>query len=130
MREESLEMRNQHKLLARFHARRLERLAKEAMTEQPKKIVTITHMVGNSVYKNRWHVLGSAKFPYVVSETTHGDWLCSCPAWTKNSPREDCKHIFRVKLERALSWDEHTPAVTMASNPSLRKITYSGRKMR
>ena len=38
-----------------------------------------------------------AKKPYKVSERQDGGWECSCPAWTRNTPRKDCKHILKVK---------------------------------
>jgi hypothetical protein len=28
-------------------------------------------------------------------------WECNCPAWCKNSPRSDCKHILQIKLTMA-----------------------------
>jgi len=34
---------------------------------------------------------------YVVSEDWEGNYACSCPAWTRHTPRRDCKHIRRVK---------------------------------
>lgn len=24
-------------------------------------------------------------------------WMCGCPAWTRHTPRKDCKHITKVK---------------------------------
>lgn len=38
-----------------------------------------------------------AKKPYKVSERIGGGWECSCPAWTRHTPRKDCKHILKVK---------------------------------
>lgn len=64
--------------------------------------------------------------PYVVSLAKDGNWSCSCMNWTRTHPREDCKHIMRVKL----SVNTPAPAVTMASTPSLALPTYTGRKMR
>jgi len=32
---------------------------------------------------------------YIVSETTTGDWECSCPVWKFR--RKECKHIKKVK---------------------------------
>ena len=44
-------------------------------------------------------VRGSARLPYVVSaDPVTAGWECSCPAWTRNTPRTDCKHILLVKL--------------------------------
>jgi len=34
---------------------------------------------------------------YIVSETIEGGWQCSCKAWTTHKPRQDCKHILKVK---------------------------------
>lgn len=38
-----------------------------------------------------------AKKPYKVSERQDSGWECSCPAWTRHTPRKDCKHILKVK---------------------------------
>jgi hypothetical protein len=97
---------------------------------QQKKIVTVTKAThtlnGFSRYKAQWYVSGSAATPYTVSELRNGDWECSCMAWTRNHPREDCKHIMRVKLQE----NTPAPALTMASTPSLAVPIYTGRKMR
>src|SRR5208282_68433 len=53
--------------------------------------------------RNQWYVSGSAAEPYTVSEANDGNWSCSCMAWTRNHPREDCKHIMRVKLAEAVA---------------------------
>lgn len=53
-------------------------------------------------YQQQWQVQGSAKKPYVVSLTDNGEWQCSCPAWTRTSPRKDCKHIKRIKGDRSV----------------------------
>lgn len=52
----------------------------------------------------QWAVQGSAAAPYVITHynhtngsTTEEGWACSCMAFTRNTPREDCKHILRVK---------------------------------
>lgn len=29
----------------------------------------------------------------------NGEWQCSCPAWTRNTPRKDCKHIKEKRRE-------------------------------
>lgn len=35
---------------------------------------------------------------YVVSQVREGGaWECSCPAWTRHTPRSDCKHIGMVR---------------------------------
>ena len=37
---------------------------------------------------------------YKVSEGMRGEWGCSCPAWTRHTPRRDCKHIKAIKIVR------------------------------
>lgn len=49
-------------------------------------------------YERQWEVQGSAKTPYIVSLRTNGIYECSCLAWTRTTPREDCKHILLIKL--------------------------------
>jgi hypothetical protein len=93
------------------------------MAKQAKAAVIVTTLPTSYGYKNRWGVSGSAQTPYVVSLATDGNWACSCMAWTRTHPREDCKHIMRVKLQTAAP-------VVQAPNPSLALPTYSGRKMR
>ena len=68
------------------------------MAKQQKKQVTVTGKSPSYAYRNQWYVSGSAAEPYIVSEAKDGNWSCSCMAWTRNHPREDCKHIMRVKL--------------------------------
>lgn len=93
------------------------------MAKQSKAAVTVTDLPNSYGYKRRWAVSGSAATPYVVSESTDGNWACSCMNWTRTHPREDCKHIMRVKLQTA----QHVPVPV---NNSLAMPTYSGRKMR
>lgn len=50
---------------------------------------------------------------YIVSETTEGEWQCSCKAWTTHKPRIDCKHIIKAKAdpkkyEVAVDWTGKT----------------------
>src|SRR5208337_1539915 len=101
-------------------------VGKDFMAKQSQKLVTVTPLVGNFTYENRWAVTGSAASTYIVSEAKDGNWACSCMAWTRTHPREDCKHILRVKLQE----NTPAPAPTMSSAPSLAVITYTGRKMR
>jgi hypothetical protein len=60
----------------------------------------------SDIYARQWDV-GSftdpTKKPYKVSERRDGRWECSCPAWTRHTPRTDCKHIIKVQaaLRRA-----------------------------
>jgi hypothetical protein len=72
------------------------------MAKQQKKAVTVGRKTPSYGYKNQWYVSGSAATPYTVSEANDGNWSCSCPAWTRNHPREDCKHVMRVKLAEAV----------------------------
>jgi len=71
------------------------------MAKQQKKQVTVTGKSPSYAYRNQWYVSGSATEPYIVSEAKDGNWSCSCMAWTRNHPREDCKHIMRVKLQES-----------------------------
>lgn len=54
--------------------------------------------VNSPLWTDQWAVQGSGNAPYIVSHKKDGEWQCSCPAWTRNTPREDCKHILKVKL--------------------------------
>ena len=93
------------------------------MARQSKAVVTVTALPNSYGYKRRWAVSGSAATPYTVSEATDGNWACSCMNWTRTVPREDCKHVMRVKLMTA------TP-IPVPINKSLTLPTYTGRKMR
>lgn len=97
----------------------------ESMARQQKAPVTVTKLVRTSShhYKNQWNVSGSAALPYTVSEATDGNWSCSCMAWTRNHPREDCKHIMRVKLR------ENTP-VEVKVEPKMQFVQSTGRVFR
>ncbi len=96
------------------------------MAKQSTKVVTVTTLSVDSwgQYKHRWAVSGSAAEPYTVSEAKDGNWACSCIAWTRTHPREECKHILRVQRITLAPAPEAAPA------PSLTKVTYVGRKMR
>ena len=57
------------------------------------------------VTMQRWKVPGMAKKGkepplWTVYQDLNGLFSCNCPAWTKNMPRQDCKHILRVKLNQ------------------------------
>ncbi len=95
------------------------------MARQQKKEVTVTRlMFGNvHVYKVQWSVSGSAASAYTVSEAKDGNWSCSCMAWTRNHPREDCKHILIVKLREAI------PA-PVKIEPKMQFVQATGRKFR
>ena len=34
-------------------------------------------------------------------------WECSCPAWTRHTPRTDCKHI--IKVQKASCFPPQNP---------------------
>ena len=58
------------------------------------------------------------KKPYKVSERRDGRWECSCPAWTRHTPRTDCKHIRSVQkailaMPAAPVFAQPTPPPTM-----------------
>jgi len=69
--------------------------------------------VNSPLWTDQWSVVGSAKEPYIVSRkntgvgyangsTTSDGWACACMAFTRNTPREDCKHILKVKLHEGI----------------------------
>jgi len=59
----------------------------------------ITETVPNPKWLRQFDVTGSSGSNYTVSqEKLSTYWHCSCPAWTRNTPRTDCKHILKVKL--------------------------------
>jgi hypothetical protein len=63
------------------------------------------------MWTEQWSCQGSGKEPYIISRksngangsTTEEGFACSCPAFTRNVPREDCKHILKVKLFEGMS---------------------------
>jgi hypothetical protein len=69
----------------------------------------------NAIYSRQWDV-GSftdpTKKPYKVSERRDGRWECSCPAWTRHTPRVDCKHI--IKVQTASRFSPQNPAFVVA----------------
>jgi hypothetical protein len=69
--------------------------------------------VNTSLYSRQWDVgsfTDQTKKPYKVSERRDGRWECSCPAWTRHTPRTDCKHIRKVQGALRIA-----PAVPMFS---------------
>ena len=75
----------------------------DSMARQQKKEVTVTRKPNVAgAYKNQWYVSGSTAMPYTVSEAKDGNWSCSCMDWTRTHPREDCKHVLRVKMAEAV----------------------------
>jgi hypothetical protein len=102
------------------------------MARQQKKEVRVRAISGypnSSQYKRQWAVDASPTTktpnpnPYTVSEAKDGNWSCSCMAWTRNHPREDCKHIMRVKLQEAV------PAEIKVS-PKMQFVQSTGRVFR
>jgi len=69
----------------------------------------------SDIYARQWDV-GSftdpTKKPYKVSERRDGRWECSCPAWTRHTPRTDCKHI--VKVQQASYFSPQNPVFVAA----------------
>ena len=52
----------------------------------------------NDKWVKRWVVPSSSgDGKYIVGQDAEGNWGCSCPAWTRHVPRQDCKHILDVK---------------------------------
>lgn len=93
------------------------------MAKQQKKAVSVSLLTYSGIYRHRWEVSGSAASPYIVSEDGDGNWACSCMAWTRTHPREDCKHIMRVKLGL------NVPAA-ISIEPSVTVEVTQGRKFR
>ena len=57
----------------------------------------------SALWTDQWLVMGTAKAPYVISKKQKtGEWQCSCPDWSKHVPREDCKHILKVKMQEGI----------------------------
>ena len=62
------------------------------------------------MWTEQWGYQGSSKTPYVISHRTENlngamtpeGWACSCPSFTRHTPRVDCKHILNVKLKEGL----------------------------
>lgn len=78
------------------------------MAKREVKVIEIKFGIP-SRYLRQWHVDASPTktnfnpSPYTVSMPRESDmWECSCMNWTHNHPREDCKHIMRVKLQEAV----------------------------
>ena len=71
-------------------------------------------------------VLGSAAKPYRASyHKESGQYLCSCPAWTRHTPRTDCKHLVRVK--KAIGGEhESTYSVELTEEGQKLKAALSG----
>ena len=69
------------------------------------------------MFTDQWLVGGSAKAPYVITHKS-GTWQCSCPDWTKHTPRTDCKHIVNVKKYEGILVENHAghPLLLMPSS--------------
>lgn len=66
---------------------------------------------------------------YTVSLGRDGKYACSCPAWTRNMPRKDCKHITDVR-ENVIAKDWLKPVkkkakyvLAMVNKPTYIKAT-------
>jgi hypothetical protein len=100
------------------------------MAQQQKKEVTVIYVkpAAHSAYSGQWYVSGSGKAPYTVSEAKDGNWSCSCMAWTRTHPREDCKHIMRVKLQTAVP--VAVPEPGKPGKTGMQLVQSTGRKFR
>lgn len=80
----------------------------ENATDMSKDIMEISKGSTTGI-KRRWLVPGSGTMKYTVAEWEseyQGQlFSCACPAWTRHTPRADCKHILRVKKEKVGSMD-------------------------
>jgi SWIM zinc finger len=82
------------------------------------------------MWAEQWAYQGTAKAPYIVSAkkksgngmTSGWDqvWGCSCPDWTKHSPRVDCKHILAVKLKEKIATNL-APIIGANMSPEIKK---------
>jgi len=63
------------------------------------------------MWTKQWGYQGSSKTPYVISynperingSTTDEGWACSCPNFTRHTPRTPCKHILNVMLKAGMA---------------------------
>lgn len=61
------------------------------------------------MWVTQWAVQGTAAKPYVVTYRSKAagipvdSWACSCPNWTRTSPRVECKHILNVILKEKMA---------------------------
>ncbi len=59
------------------------------------------------MWTKQWGYQGSSKMPYIISfnpertngSTTDEGWACSCPNFTRHTPRTPCKHILNIMLK-------------------------------
>ena len=100
------------------------------MAKQQKRAVEIHKIVNPRFgYVSQWtHGASPTKNnsspdPYTVREAKDGNWSCSCMNWTRNHPREDCKHILRVKMQEA-------KPVEVKVQPKMQFVQATGRVFR
>ncbi len=68
-------------------------------------------MMKDGRWVKRWMVTSeSSDKLYCVGQDKDGEYGCSCPGWTRHTPRRDCKHVLRVQNiikrdESHLHWD-------------------------
>ena len=78
----------------------------------------------SDIYARQWDV-GSftdpTKKPYKVSERRDGRWECSCPAWTRHTPRTECKHI--IKVQKATCYTPESPVFVASPSSVSRTAT-------
>ena len=81
------------------------------------------------MWTQQWCYQGSSKTPYVISHsvervngsTTSDGWACSCPNFTRNSPRTPCKHILNIRLKEGYV-DLHVKAKAKLANVDAEKL--------
>lgn len=105
-------------------------VGEDIMAKQQKRAVRVSKIANPRYgYKGQWTVSASPTSknpnpdPYTVSLANDGNWSCACMIWTRNHPREDCKHIMRIKLAEAV------PA-EVKIEPSMQFVQATGRKFR
>ena len=66
----------------------------------------IRELSGNATWVNRWEVPSQSNpdSAYVVGQKEDGTWGCACPAWTRHTPRKDCKHIRLIKNSEPIDY--------------------------
>lgn len=80
------------------------------------------------VWTDQWAAQGTGKIPYIVSHKKNAagtslEWQCSCPAWCTTTPREDCKHILKVKLVENIPLSTKTNGSVHIGHVSLGQLT-------
>lgn len=59
----------------------------------------------------QWGYQGSGKTPYIITQyatkrdgaVTVDGWACSCPNFTRNTPRDHCKHIIKIMVSEGIT---------------------------